>query len=101
MRPATAKPKPIGQCVCRGDPHCYAFDADRTNETQELFTTNICRFVLATDKCSDSANETFVISALFDKVKRTVLSRSFVKEVMIEHDNIVRITHIQICMSEK
>ncbi|ELU08306.1 hypothetical protein CAPTEDRAFT_195093 [Capitella teleta] len=77
-----------GECVCRGDPHCYAFDADRFNNEQELFTPNVCGYVMATDSCPpDTAYPNYFISAVFERVKYTGSARSFVSVVIIEFKN--------------
>ncbi|ELT90926.1 hypothetical protein CAPTEDRAFT_190806 [Capitella teleta] len=72
---------PTGECVCRGDPHCFAFDADRSNKEHDLETSNVCTYVLQTNECSE--NGTFIISGVFERVKNTKSMKSFVKEVAI------------------
>jgi hypothetical protein len=70
-----------GQCVCRGDPHCFAFDANRFEQADEVFTTNVCAYVLSTDECQKTG--TYAISAVFDRVKDVATIRSYVKEIFI------------------
>ncbi|ELT99377.1 hypothetical protein CAPTEDRAFT_208033 [Capitella teleta] len=72
-----------GECVCRGDPHCFAFDADRNNPEHELFTPNVCAYTLATDECGETGKWT--VAAVFERVKDVSSTRSFVKEVVIKY----------------
>ncbi|ELT97461.1 hypothetical protein CAPTEDRAFT_221444 [Capitella teleta] len=80
----------IGECVCRGDPHCFAFDADRYNGEHELLTHNVCAYYLATDDCPGGLGRvgyhpTYTISALFERVKNISTTRSFVRAIEIQH----------------
>ncbi|ELU00173.1 hypothetical protein CAPTEDRAFT_220804 [Capitella teleta] len=77
-----------GECVCRGDPHCFPFDANRFNNDQELFTPNVCGYVMATDRCSEfKVFPQYIISAAFKRVKYIGMARSFVSGVSIEYLN--------------
>ena len=74
-----------GLCVCRGDPHCFAFDATKYEREDELFLTGSCRYTLAQDDCYPSHQPaTFRVIANFKRVKATVM-RSFVSDVRVEY----------------
>ncbi|ELU14668.1 hypothetical protein CAPTEDRAFT_198760 [Capitella teleta] len=74
-----------GECVCRGDPHCFAFDANRFNQQHDLHTSNVCAYVMATDRCGGKG--TYAISALLELVKDISSVKSFVGGIGVHYSN--------------
>ncbi|ELT93073.1 hypothetical protein CAPTEDRAFT_213465 [Capitella teleta] len=72
-----------GECVCRGDPHCFAFDANRFNKKHDLHIPNICAYSLATDGCEDMSSLSYNIVAKFERVKHISSVKSFVSGLTI------------------
>ena len=73
-----------GTCVCRGDPHCYSFDATKYAMEDELFLTGSCQFVMVQDECYPSmSSPSFKVIANFQRVKRHLM-RSYVSDLRIE-----------------
>ncbi|ELU02412.1 hypothetical protein CAPTEDRAFT_208835 [Capitella teleta] len=75
-----------GECVCRGDPHCFPFDADRRDPDEEIFVSNVCQHILVTDRCTEGGTANFIVSANFDRVKNDASPKSFVKELNIIYE---------------
>ncbi|ELT98688.1 hypothetical protein CAPTEDRAFT_186245 [Capitella teleta] len=69
-----------GECVCRGDPHCFAFDANRSNSDHDLHTSALCEYILSTDSCGGRLH-TYDVTGVFELVKDIGSSKSFVSEV--------------------
>ncbi|ELT99812.1 hypothetical protein CAPTEDRAFT_226917 [Capitella teleta] len=69
-----------GECVCRGDPHCFAFDANRSNSDHDFRTSALCEFVLSTDYCG-GVLPTYAVTGVFEPVKDIGSAKSFVSEV--------------------
>jgi hypothetical protein len=71
--------------VCRGNPHCFPFDANRFDESHKLTSGNPCGHILVTDSClqDDWVGRLFV-SAHFDRVKLTT-DKSYISAVLVQY----------------
>ena len=74
-----------GVCACRGDPHCFQFDAEKNNLSDEIYVTGSCTYTLARDDCTGDGREPeFKVNANFERVEEGS-PRSYVKEVFINY----------------
>ncbi|ELU00190.1 hypothetical protein CAPTEDRAFT_191508 [Capitella teleta] len=80
----------LGICTCFGDPHCYRFDDDKTNQEHQLFINDSCSYTMVTDSCAFERTDfgaelplpKFHITVVFERVS-LLLQRSFAKEIHI------------------
>ena len=73
-----------GVCLCRGDPHCYPFDAANHDPKDELYITSCCWYTMVRDGCHSSGDaKTLHIVANLDRVKGIATEKTYVKEIGI------------------
>ena len=75
-----------GVCMCRGDPHCYQFDAVNHDPNDELYVTKCCWYILTSHGlCGENKYIPFIVAANFDRVKETGAERTYVEQIVIQY----------------
>ena len=77
-----APPEP-GVCLCRGDPHCFPFDADKNNMGDEmLIHKRACLYTMVRDNCIAGSDPSFKVDVNF-AITKAGMRRSYVEAVRI------------------